>query len=282
MLSIHRHGGADPTHRVSDGVHWRAMRTPDGAAALAVTPGPGLVEARAWGDGADWALAHVDSMLGVHDNPEDFVADEPLLADLVARHGIPRFGRTTLVWEALVPAVIEQRVTGPEAFAGFAALVRRFGERAPGPRQDLWLQPTPDDLARIPSWEWLRLHIDPARSRPLVRAARRAAALERTIALPGEDVESRLRSLPGIGEWTAAEVRQRAHGDPDAVSFGDYHVAKNLGWALTGIPWNDEQMRAYLEPFRPHRARVVALVTAAAGRRPRRGPRMPPRTHLPR
>ena len=63
--------------------------------------------------------------------------------------------------------------------------------------------------------------------------------------------ERRLRAIPGVGVWTAAEVRQRAHGDPDAVSFGDYHIAKDVGWALAGL------------------------------RRPRHGPRMAPRTHLP-
>ena len=84
-----------------------------------------------------------------------------------------------------------------------------------------------------------------------------------------------------MGEWTSAEVRQRALGDPDAVSFGDYHVAKDVGWALTGTPFDDEEMRAYLEPWRPHRGRVPLLIGLAGLHRPRRGPRMAPRTHLP-
>ena len=78
------------------------------------------------------------------------------------------------------------------------------------------------------------MHVDPARSRTVVTAARVAESLERTVGLPGDEVDRRLRSLPGIGVWTSAEVRQRAHGDPDAVSFGDYHVAKDVGWAVTG------------------------------------------------
>jgi 3-methyladenine DNA glycosylase/8-oxoguanine DNA glycosylase len=125
------------------------------------------------------------------------------------------------------------------------------------------------------------MHVDPARSRALVTAARVADSLERTIGLPGDEVERRLTTLPGIGEWTAAEVRQRAHGDPDAVSFGDYHVAKDMGWAVAGEPWDDEQLRAFLAPYRPHRGRVVALLYLAKGARPRHGPRMAPRTHLP-
>ena len=123
--------------------------------------------------------------------------------------------------------------------------------------------------------------VDPARSRALVTAARVADALERTAGLPGEEVERRLTSLPGIGVWTAAEVRQRAHGDADAVSFGDYHVAKDVGWAVAGRAFDDDEMAEFLEPWRPHRGRVPVLLALVAGRRERHGPRMAPRTHLP-
>ena len=43
-------------------------------------------------------------------------------------------------------------------------------------------------------------------------------------------------SLPGVGEWTAAETAQRAFGDADALSVGDYHLAKVIGWSLLGRP----------------------------------------------
>jgi 3-methyladenine DNA glycosylase/8-oxoguanine DNA glycosylase len=120
--------------------------------------------------------------------------------------------------------------------------------------------------------------VDPARSRTLVRAATVADTLER---LTREEADHKLRTLPGIGEWTSAEVRSRAFGDPDAVSFGDYHVPKDIGWAVTGRPFSDDELREFLEPWRPQRNRAAALIHGFAGRRPRRGPRMAPRTHLP-
>ncbi|CAN5413482.1 hypothetical protein BH09ACT12_BH09ACT12_15210 [soil metagenome] len=162
-------------------------------------------------------------------------------------------------------------------------LVHRFGERAPGPgvERKLWVQPAADVLRTIPSWEWLRMHIDPARSRTIVTTARVAGTLERLTTLTPHEVDRRLRSLPGIGVWTSAEVRSRAFGDPDAVSFGDYHIAKDVGWALTGTPFDDDEMAAFLEPYRPQRGRVPALLAAGGLRRPRHGPRMAPRTHLP-
>jgi 3-methyladenine DNA glycosylase/8-oxoguanine DNA glycosylase len=185
--------------------------------------------------------------------------------------------------ESLVPAVIEQKVTGQEAKGGFRMLVHRFGERAPGEgrQRGLWVQPSAERLRTIPSWEWLKLHVDPARSRTVVRAAQVASSLERTVGLPHEETDRRLRSLPGIGVWTSAEVRFRVHGDADAVSFGDYHIPRNVGWAMTGEPADDQRLAELLEPYRPHRYRVQRLVELSGLGPPRRGPRMAPRRHLP-
>lgn len=287
LLLVHRHGAQDSSYRVEGGPdpqaarHWRAVRTPEGPGTIAISREPSGVRAQAWGEGRDWLLDQVPDLLGESDRPDDFRPTDPLISDLVARHGPPRYGRSGRVMDALVPTIFEQKVTSQEAFAGFAALLRRFGTPAPGPREDLRILPAPKELRSIPSWEWIRLPIDPGRSRPLLRAVAVADALERAEGSSAEVLGRRLRSLPGIGEWTEAEVRQRTHGDPDAVSFGDYHLAANVGWALTNTPWTDDHMRDYLEKFRGHRRRVVDLITATAGLRPRRGPRMSPRTHLP-
>ncbi len=279
-------GAGDPTLRTDDAERaWRGVRTPEGPATLLVEvrPADGEVRGEAWGPGADWALTTLPELLGAADSWAGFEPRHPVLVEARRRHPHARLGRSGLLMEALVPSIIEQKVTGQEAFTGFRRLVRHHGERAPGPGADrgVWVQPTSAVLRAIPSWEWLRLHIDPARSRALVTAARVGDSLERLVALPGEEVDRRLRSLPGIGAWTSAEVRQRALGDPDAVSYGDYHVAKDVGWALTGEPFDDEAMAEFLEPWRPQRGRVPALVAMAGLHRPRRGARMAPRAHLP-
>jgi 3-methyladenine DNA glycosylase/8-oxoguanine DNA glycosylase len=286
ILGQQRHGGSDPTYKVDfQGRHWRGLRTPEGDATLMLETRPrgGAVYAAAWGEGADWALESVPALLGADDDPSGFEPHHQILADVWRHHRDWRIGRSGLVMEALVPAIIEQKVTGQEAFAGFRNLVHRWGTRAPGPGHDLgvWVQPDPETLRTIPSWEWLRLHIDPARSKAVVMAARVAHAIERTVTMPPDEADRALQSLPGIGRWTSAEVRQRAMGDPDAVSFGDYHVAKDIGWALTGAAFDDDELEEFLEPYRPHRGRVQHLVNLAGLHRPRLGPRMAPRTHLP-
>lgn len=286
VLQVHRRGAGDPTYCIDErSRHWRGVRTPHGPATLVVVAAPvrGEVHAGAWGPGAEWVIGSLPRMLGADDDPTGFEPRHPVVARAWRHHPHVRFGRTDRVWEALLPAIIEQKVTGQEAFAGFRRIVHRFGERAPGPAPSgLWVQPAPEQVAAIPSWAWLRAHVDPARSRTVVTAARVADSLERLASVgDGEVVEQRLTSLRGIGVWTAAEVRTRALGDADAVSFGDYHVAKDVGWALTGEPFDDDEMAAHLEPWRPHRGRVVALLALAGHHRPRRGPRMAPRTHLP-
>ena len=285
-LSILRKGAGDPTFRSDpDGTIWRGVRTPDGPATLRLRSRPldGEVHAVAWGTGADWVLDSVPRMLGAEDDPAGFAPAHPVLADAHRRRPHWRVCRTGLVMEAPVPAILEQTVTGQEALAGLRRLVHRYGERAPGAgaERGVWLQPSAETVRMIPSWEWLRMHVDPARSRAAVRAAQVAPALERTVGLPADEVDRRLRSLPGIGVWTSAEVRFRAHGDADAVSFGDYHIAKNVGWALTGQEVDDDGLAELLEPYRPHRYRVQRLVELAGLSRPRHGPRMAPRRHLP-
>ncbi|MBZ5736297.1 DNA-3-methyladenine glycosylase 2 family protein [Nocardioides sp. TRM66260-LWL] len=286
MLWTHRRGHGDPTYRIDDaGRVWRGIRTPEGVATIVYEgrPSDGTVLGRAWGPGADWALEWLPSTLGADDDPSGFEPRHPALVEAWRRHGHLRVSRSGLVWEAMLPAILEQKVTSQEAFGGFRLLVHRFGERAPGPGRDLrlWVQPSAEQVAMIPSWGWRQCHVDHARSRAAVVAARVAPALERTIDLPGAEAERRMCTLPGIGVWTAAEVRQRAHGDADAVSFGDYHVCKDVGHALAGREFDDDEMAEFLEPWRPHRGRVPVLISVAGLRRPRHGAKMAPRTHLP-
>ncbi len=258
------------------------MRTPTGTATLVVGQRTdGEVEASAWGDGADWALDALPGLLGADDDVSGFDPGHPVLAQAWARSPHWRFGRSGLVVQSLVPTIFEQKVTGQEALAGYRALIRRHGEQAPGPMPNLMVPPTPDTMRMIPSWEWLQLHVDHARSQAVLRACVVADALERAGTRGPDALDAALRSLPGIGVWSSAEVRQVALGDADAVSFGDYHVAKDVGWAMTGTAFDDAEMATFLEPWRPHRNRLVSLIGRVAGGRPRHGARMAPRTHLP-
>ncbi len=286
VLGVFRRGHGDPTFALTpDGTVTRAVQTPQGPASLEVRclPFEARVLAAAWGPGASWMLDRAPDLLGESDDPSGFVAHHRPVAEAARRHPGWRVPRSGLVLDALLPAVLEQKVTGREAFAGWRRLVLRFGCPAPGPpgERGLVAPPTAREWALVPSWEFLRAGVDPKRSATVVRVAQLAGALERTAGLAGELGRARLQLVPGVGRWTAAEVAQRALGDADAVSFGDYHVAKDVGWALTGAPLDDDGLAELLEPYAGHRYRVQRLLELTRGRRPRRAPRMAPRTHLP-
>ena len=282
ILGPFRRGPGDPTTVVDrDGTWWRAFRSPEGTATLALTPGADEVIARAWGAGAGWALDAVPALLGAGDDPSGFAPHHDVVAAAHRRFGGYRVPASHLVVDALVPAVIEQKVTGKEAFAGYRALVRRFGEPAPGPRVGLVMAPTAAGWRGIPSWEYLRAGVTPQRSDTIMRVTRVAGRLEEIVGMPLPAARARLLALPGVGVWTAAECTQRALGDPDSPSFGDYHVAKEIGWALLGHDIDDDELAHLLEPYAGHRYRVQALLALAGSRRPRRGPRFTLPTHLP-
>jgi 3-methyladenine DNA glycosylase/8-oxoguanine DNA glycosylase len=248
---------------------WRTFRTPAGPATLRLTQVRDGVDATAWGPGAEWALEGVPELLGAGDDWSGLdVGRHPFLVEVRRRHPGLRLPRTRRVLEAIVPAIIEQKVTSLEAYREWARVVRWFGEIAPGvaegaaPRA-LRVCPSAHTLRHIPSWEWHRMGVDPTRSRTVVLAAGDS----------GKDAAAKLRTIAGIGAWTAAETLQRSHGDPDQISVGDYHLASTVGFALTGSETDDDGMLELLEPWAGQRQRVVRLILASGRRRERRGPR---------
>lgn len=288
-LAVHRRGAADPTYRrTPDGAVWRTARTPEGPGTLriGVRRPDRAVEAVAWGPGAGWLADALPEWLGAADDPSGFDPDHPALRAAwrrwgAGRLGRTRLGRTRLVMEALVPAVLEQKVTGLESRRSWRALVARHGEPAPGPAPEgLRVVPEPSAWAALPAWEWHRAGVGPQRARTVARAAVVAARLEEAAVLPAAEADARLRAVPGVGVWTAAEVRQRAMGDPDAVSVGDYHLPRWVGWVLAGEERaDDDRMLELLEPWRGHRYRVCRLVELSGRAPPRRGPRLAPRDY---
>lgn len=274
VLGVHRRGSGDPAFRITrDGAVWRTSWTPDGPGTLRID----AKGAEAWGPGAGWLLDGVPQLLGLHDDPGVLRPVHEAVQAAADRHPGFRIGRSRRVFEALVPAVLEQKVLGLEAFRAWRYLLKRFGEPAPGAPEGMRVPPPPEVWARIPSWEWHRSGAEAVRARTIVNAARVASRLEASASSVALD--ERLRSLPGIGVWTSAEIRQRALGDPDALSVGDYHLPGLVGYALTGEKTDDAGMLELLKPYAGQRYRVSRLLEMSGVRVPRRGPRLPVRDY---
>jgi 3-methyladenine DNA glycosylase/8-oxoguanine DNA glycosylase len=283
-------GPGDPTMRLGPSGLWWVTRSEDGAATLRLVVGSSGydVAATAWGPGADRVLDGLPALLGADDDPSGFTPHHRVVRDAWRRHPGWRVPRTGRVLESLVPAVLEQKVTGREAWRAWRTLVRAYGEVAPGPAGrahdeaapgpdgfpvGLRVPPTPEAWRRVPSWVWHRAGVDLSRSRTIVTAAGSAGRLEALTGVATDVAASRMRSLPGIGAWTAAEVAQRALGDADAVSVGDFHLSSLVGTALVGERVDDDAMLELLEPYRGHRYRAVRMIELAGVKMERHGPR---------
>jgi len=276
-LSPLRRGRGDPCyHDAADGAIWRTSLMRSGPVTARLTKSaPNTVDCEAWGTGATEFVESLPALLGADDDASGFSPTEPTIAELHRRVPHLRLGRTHRVLEALVPAILEQRVYGMDARRAWRALVTKFGAPAPGPAPThMRVPPSGDAWRRIPSWEFHRANVDPGRARTIVGCAQRADSLERLSTRAPEDARAAMMSLPGVGEWTAAETAQRAFGDADALSVGDYHLASMVGSRLLGHAIDDLAMVTLLEPLRPHRHRAVRLLeVTGSGHAPRRAAR---------
>jgi 3-methyladenine DNA glycosylase/8-oxoguanine DNA glycosylase len=269
-------GRTDPTFQRDGAGFWITMATPAGDATLHLRPAASGVEATAWGPGAEQALAQVPALCGAEDDATGFEPGaHPLVAELHRRFAGLRLTRARRILPFLVPTVLGQKVTGIEQKRAWRQLLTRYGTPAPGPAPlGMRVAPPAEGWRRIPSWEWHRAGVGPQRSDTVMRVVAVGDALERAAGVDAAEAIRRMRTIPGVGIWTAHEVVQRSHGDPDAVSVGDFHVAKRVGWALIGQRVDDDGMLELLEPWRGHRQRVVRLIEQAGIGYERHGPRM--------
>ena len=229
-------------------------------------PPTAALHAQAWGEGADWVIERAPGLAGLTDDDR---ARSSRVHDVI-RHlhrrmpGV-RLTRTDRLIEALIPAVLEQKVTGMEARRAYRrlTLARRTGTR---PRRVCSCHPTRRAVAALPYHAFHPFGLERRRAETLRFACAKAPAIEALAERPaGRSPRTTSAGIPGIGEWTAAEVARLALGDADAVSVGDYHLPNMVAWALAGEPrGTDERMLELLRAL-PRTPRPGAA--AVGGRR---------------
>jgi endonuclease III len=271
-----RRGTGDPAHRFDpSGRFWWACLTPDGPGTLAVAAAGPVVTGQAWGAGASWLLDRLPTLLGAGDDWGGLDVSSVAILHRVrrSRPGL-RLPDTGLVLDSLVPAILEQKVTGEEARRSWRLLLRRHGTPAPGPAEGLFVPPAAAVLLEVPTWDWHRFGVELKRQRAIRAAASVARRLEECVGMSPADALARLQIIPGVGIWTAAETVQRAVGHPDAVSVGDYHLKNMVVHLLTGrARGSDEEMLELLQPWAGQRQRVMRLIELTGVGAPRFGPR---------
>lgn len=258
---------ADPTLRLGSSQMVRATWTPHGPGTIAIAWGsqPGRIAVECRGDGAAWLRDRAGDLVGAHDDVSAF-RPEGIIGRLWSRFSGDRVGATGTVWHDLTWFVVQQRIRGADAAAQWRRLVMTFGE--PCDEYDgLYLPPVPERLARAAPWALRAIGIDGRRASALIEAARVAHRLHSLADVPYADVAKRLQSIPGVGPWTAACLSAMTWGEPDTVIVGDSGIPTLVASTLAGDRRADDaRMIELLEPYRPHRYRVLRLAFAARTR----------------
>lgn len=255
---------------------WLTARSPLGPGSLRIRRTREELVGDAWGEGGPWLLERLGRIAGLDDDPGSLQTDHPVVGELHRRHPGWRFGRTDLVFDALVRAICGQKVTGDEAAAAIRGLRQLFGDPAPGPRA-MRLPPDPERMAQAPYWVYHEIHLEKRRADVLRQVAASAARFRQMGEATPSEAAAQLASIGGVGPWTVAKTLSVSHGDTDQVEVGDFHLKHIVVYHLTGRPrGTDEEMLELLEPFRPHRGRVIRLLHTL-GHEPSFGPRVAPR-----
>jgi len=172
--------------------------------------------------------------------------DRLLRRALAAHPGI----RLPSAWdgfELTVRAILGQQISVRAATTIAGRIAAAFGSRVNGDT-GVSLFPSPAQLAEAP----LERHGVVAARAACIRALAREVAAGR-IAFDrfagGRDACARLRTVPGIGPWTAEYVAMRACGEPDAFPSGDL-VLRRLAGVETAREL--EQRAARWRPWRAY------------------------------
>lgn len=266
---------ASPSVRLANDGATIAVNTEQGPATVALSLSGDLLVGSAVGAGAAAALEGVPRLVGLDDNPSSFEPGPGPMRDLHLRNQGLRLGSTGRVFDAAVPTILGQRVTTDEAKKSYQALVRAFGDPAPGD-SGLRLPPRPEVIAALGYEDLHRFGVERHRAQIVVEIARRARRLEEIVSMDRADAMRRLAAIRGIGPWTVAQIMGVAWGDRDAVPRGDFHLPNTVSWLLAGEPrGTDDRMEELLEPYRPYRRRALLLVKQSGVHAPRYGPRSP-------
>jgi len=153
-------------------------------------------------------------------------------------------------FEVAVRAVLGQQISVKAATTLAGRFAAAFGDPVTMPFPELrLLMPTAQRVATATPAALAKIGVTSARARTLINVAR-AMAANPNLLDPGADVGaalSRIKEIPGIGEWTAQYLAMRAFAWPDAFPATDLGIRKALGTD------DERKILARAEAWRPWR-----------------------------
>lgn len=204
-------------------------------------------------------LAADPQAIGTH------LAEDPLLAKLVAARPGLRVPGAWDGFELAVRTVLGQQVTVVAARTLGARLVSRCGEPFRNPSAGNGLThvfPTPAAVAALAPGT---LPVPASRLATLVALARTVVQRPDLFSMGRslDDVVADLRSIKGLGEWSAQYIALREMREPDAFPSGDVALQR-AARAVTGRTISASELAALSERWRPWRAYAAQHLWHAA------------------
>ena len=167
-------------------------------------------------------------VLGIDRDLDEFYAwasgDDQLWRVIGPLAGFPLFCTET-VFEALITLIIEQHITWKNALRAQRTLLQLMGTEVEAVGRRIFDFPKADDLAQLEPEALKPLKITNGRIDTIIELSRAVSAgqmdLEALADLDAQAAYERLKSIRGVGHWTAANVLGRAFGKYAFVSHND-------------------------------------------------------------
>jgi AraC family transcriptional regulator of adaptative response / DNA-3-methyladenine glycosylase II len=206
-------------------------------------------------------LAADPDTIGAH------LALDPRLAPLVAARPGLRVPGAWDGFELAVRAIFGQQITVPAATRLLGKLVQAFGDPLPATvKESQGLSHLFPGVIWIAAADLTVLGMPGTRAKAVTSLAQAIAAdpaiFSRGASL--EDAIVKLRSLPGIGEWTAQYIAMRELREPDAFPAADIGLLRAMADESGRRP-SPAELLARSERWRPWRAYAALHLWAAGG-----------------
>ncbi len=216
-------------------------------------------------------LARIRSQFDVDANPVVIAAHlstDSLLAQQIVKTPGLRVPGAFDVFELAIRAVLGQQVSVAGATTLSARLVSKFGELAdtPFPKITHYF-PTPQRLATAEPSEIAAIGLPLARATAIRNLAQFAVQGDLKIK-PGaslHDVVTHLKTVGGIGEWTAQYIAMRALRFTDAFPAGDLGLQKAAVEVKDGVRLTEKQLLARAANWSPWRGYAALLLWHTLG-----------------
>lgn len=211
-------------------------------------------------------LRHLFDLSARPDIIDAQLAQDPLLAQAVAKHPGLRVPGAFDGFELAVRAVLGQQVTVKAATTIAGRFAAAFGDAIDTPHAELsHLAPSSARITRATVDDIASLGIIQARARSIIAIAEEieSGRLRLEPGAPPEATIAQLVALPGIGTWTAHYIAMRALRWPDAFPKEDIALRNALGGVTAA------RAEELSQSWRPWRSYALLHLWREAGERAR-------------